>query len=453
MRRQFRRSKKQLLSPATWRLRLVFWGGAILVGLVSALFAEATDHAISLFGNILAQSPYLPLVVTPAGLMLVAWMTRRFFRGSEGSGIPQVIAVLEGGRGKVLERELHRLMSLRVAVGKILMTLVGLVFGASIGREGPTVHIGAALMADLGKRASFSSGQLLSRGLILAGSAAGIAAAFNTPLGGIVFAVEEMSRSFDRRVSVLVLTAVIFGGTTALAILGNYTYFGVTSVALDLPSFWIVVPVCGIMAGFLGGLFSSSLIVSSSWIAFRFRVHPVLLAGLCGFVLAVLGLVSDGAVYGTGYEVAENAILGGEVSGSYPLLKAAATLVSYLSGIPGGIFAPTLSVGAVLGAELAKFLGDLPGQAIVLLTMGAYFAGVVQTPITSAVIVMEMTKDQELFLPMIAATLLASGISRLVCRRPIYAALAKSFIKTVAQTGKPSRRQPRAVEAAGTKES
>ncbi len=429
----FRRSRQYLLSPYKWRVRLSFWLGAILVGLVSALFAEAADYAIALFHYIPRTSPYLPLIVTPLGLMLVAWLTQRYFQGSEGSGIPQAIAVLEVGRVPALERAMERLMTLRIAFGKIAMTLMALLVGASVGREGPTVHVGAALMQSLGKKAGLPVGRHLRRGLILAGSAAGLSAAFNTPLAGIVFAIEEMSRSFDRRINEFVLTAVIFSGATAIALLGNYTYFGRTTVQLDnLSDAWLIIPLCAVIGGFFGGLFSALLIKAMTWVAPRIRSRPVLVAGACGLALAVIGIAAGGTTYGTGYDAARHAIHAGTSDVFFPVLKFFATIVSYMSGIPGGIFAPSLSIGAGIGIQISHFTHALPAEAIILLTMGAYFAGVVQTPITALVIVMEMTRGQDLAIPMMAATFIATGISRLICPTPVYTELAKTFLRDTA---------------------
>src|SRR5262249_55235871 len=144
----------------------------------------------------------------------------------------------------------ERLVSLRVAAGKLLMTVFGLACGASTGREGPTVQIGAAIM--------FAAGKLTPRvqsGLIVAGSAAGVAAAFNAPLAGIMFGIEEMSRSFERRTGTLIIATVITAGLTSIALLGNYAYFGSSSGSIAVAD-WLAVPICGIFGGILGGLFS-----------------------------------------------------------------------------------------------------------------------------------------------------------------------------------------------------
>lgn len=415
----------------------MFWCGAISVGLAAVAFAVGSDFTNLYFHRLIAYSPYLPLIVTPLGLALVVAITRHFFPGSQGSGIPQSIAAL----GMQDAEARNNVLSLRIAVGKILMTLLGLLSGASVGREGPTVQIGASIMHALSKLTRFPRREM-ERGLILAGAAAGIAAAFNTPLAGIVFAIEEMSRSFEQKTSGTVLTAVIIAGMTSLALMGNYNYFGHTGAALAFSREWLAVPVCGLLGGLLGGLFSRMLIVASnglpSAIGSLMRERPVVFAALCGLVLALIGLASGNTTYGTGYTEARQILEGTlPMPESYGILKMLATVVSYVSGIPGGIFAPSLAIGAGFGSNMAAFLPFAPAGAVVILGMVAYFAGVVQAPITAFVIVMEMTDNHAMLLPLMAASLIASAASRLVCSKPLYKAMAEKFL--IAATTKQHR--------------
>jgi H+/Cl- antiporter ClcA len=362
------------------------------------------------------------------GLALVAWLTQRVFPGTHGSGIPQTIAALS-----ISNREARdRLLSIRIALGKLVLTLAALASGASVGREGPTVQIGASIMHSLRRFTRFSVADI-DRGLILAGGAAGIAAAFNTPLAGVVFAIEELSRSFEERTSGTIYTAVIVAGVTSVALVGNYTYFGTTQASLTATRMWVVVPVCGILGGLAGGVFSRCMLALRRGLpgrlnAFRSRA-PVRFAFLCGLVVALIGWASSSATFGTGYGEAR-AIVQQEVipTNSFAFMKALATLVSYVTGIPGGIFAPSLAVGAGLGGTLSLYLPYAPGGAIVLLTMAAYFAGVVQAPLTALVIVSEMTGNRDLTLPLMAVTLLGRGASALICRESLYRALAVAFI-------------------------
>lgn len=431
-RQHLRRNQRKFFSASVWRVRLVFWFGALLVGGICALFALLADRAGEVFHKMIELGHWVPLVATPLVMTGLAWATIELFPGSQGSGIPQAIAALESRRKGIV-------LSLRIAVGKILLTLIGLMVGASIGREGPSVHIGASVMYSLGRFARFPA-HYMERGLILAGGAAGIAAAFNTPLAGIVFAIEEMSKSFEQRTSGMVTIGVVIAGVTALATLGPYHYFGTSNATIADPLSWLAVPISGVVGGLLGGLFASALIIGARILAPLIRQHPYRVAFSCGLIVAVMGYVSGYTSSGTGYHAAKSIIMGeAEWDPVYPLMKIASTLASYLSGIPGGIFAPSLATGAGVGANLGHWLPVAPMPVMIMLGMVGYFAGVVQSPLTAFIIVMEMTNNQEMPLALITTSFIAYGVSHLVCPQPIYHALSRAFLsneKATVATGK-----------------
>jgi len=426
--------RRTRLAPRLWLRKAQFWLGAVAVALIIVAFSRLSDTAQVLFQALLARGgTFTPFLLSPLGLLLSVWLTRRFFPGAQGSGIPQVIAALHMRD----QRAISALLSARIAVGKVLLTLLGLAVGASIGREGPCVQVGASIMDALG-RFDHRPRPHLRRALVLAGGAAGVAAAFNTPLAGIVFAIEELSHSFEARASGTTLTAVILGGITTLALVGNYTYFGVTSVALAFGPAWLAVLVCSLAGGLAGGLFSAILVRASRGLpglSGRLVIsHPFAFAAFCGFLLALIGWLSGDTTYGTGYTQARHLVEGSaQVPWEFPFLKLAATVISYLSGIPGGIFAPSLAVGAGIGNLLAPLVPGAPVAAMVLLGMVGYFAGVVQAPITAAVIVMEMTDNQAMTVPLLATAMLAFAVSRSFCRRPLYGALAERFLTALAR--------------------
>jgi H+/Cl- antiporter ClcA len=418
-----------LVSPRLWWRRVVFWVGAVLVAVMAVGFAKASNWAGGLFLQLVAGHVWVPFVIAPIGLTVAFLLTRHVFPGAQGSGIPQTIAALHMHDQDMVDR----VLSLRIAVGKVLLTLLGLASGASIGREGPTVQVGASIMHALGNLLRLPRPEL-RRALVLAGGAAGIAAAFNTPLAGIVFAIEELSHSFEARTSGTVFTAVVVAGATTLGLVGNYTYFGQTAAVLSNNVAWLAVIVCSVTGGLAGGLFSKALIVAAAglpgWAGRAMIRYPVVFAALCGLLLAIIGTLSGGQTYGTGYEQARGMLEEhSTLPPVYALLKLAATVVSYVSGIPGGIFAPSLSIGAALGSILAPFIHGAPAGAMILLGMTAYFSGVVQAPITASVIVMEMTANQSLMIPLMATSFLSFAVSRLVCRRPLYSALARRFLQ------------------------
>jgi len=424
MYKHIKHSSRWLISHKDWKANLVFMLGGAVVGLVAVLMAVTSEWANHTFFQMVEKNSYLPFIIAPTGLVLIVFLTRKYFPGAEGSGIPQVMATLELGH----EKERSVLLTLRIAFGKVLLCILGLLSGASIGREGPTVHVGAAIMFSLRRFIRFRLYDM-ERVLIIAGGAAGVAAAFNTPLAGIVFAIEELSRSFEVRTRGLMLACVVVAAIVAIAILGDYTYFGKTSASIELKDAIVPVLVCGIICGFLGGIFSLTLIQGSRWLApFRGK-NPYVVAGLCGLGIAIIGYYSGNLTYGSGYSEAKGIMdNSGEIPTNYGYLKLLATVVSYLSGIPGGIFAPSLATGAGIGAHIAEWLTTYSYGAIILFSMVGYFAGVVQAPITAFVIVMEMTDQQELILPLMVVAFLATGISKSICKTPIYSTLADNFL-------------------------
>ena len=399
--------------------------GPLLVGLVAVGLAYGSEEVTRFNRWLWSGRPWLPLLMMPAAFAGLAWISRRWFPGAQGSGIPQAIAAMEGEE-RVVPRSL---LSLRIVVGKVLLTLGGLAAGASIGREGPTVQIGAGIMHAFYGRGPLQ-GEQQRRTLILAGGAAGIAAAFNTPLAGIMFAIEELSSHHVFKANSSTLITVVLSGLVSLSLLGNYTYFGSTSAALDWRSGALAIAVCGLIGGLTGGLFSRVLILVSSGLPGRFgvfaRSRPFAWAAGCGLGVALLGLATSGLVFGTGYDPTRMTL---EESGALPwhfgIAKFAATLLSSAAGIPGGIFAPSLAVGAGIGDNIATLLPGLAQHsAVVLLVMAAYLAGVTRAPLTSFIIMMEMTDSHHMLMPLMAATLIASAASKAVCPRPLYHALA-----------------------------
>ena len=416
-----------MLSIARWRKRLIFWCGAIVVGVVAAGYAYVADYAQKLFAGFVDYNAFLPLLFSPVIFGFAAWLTAHYCPGAVGSGIPQAIAA----RNLHDPVERHYLLGLQIIVGKILFTALGLLGGASIGREGPTVQVGAAILylgAKFGK-----VNEEMSRSVILAGAAAGVAAAFNTPLAGIVFAIEEMAREFEHRYSGVVLTAIVLAGASSLSILGNYSYFGIADGDFAIGRDWFAILIVGAAGGLLGGLFARILIDGGPRLYAAFKSknlhHPALFAAFCGLLIAVLGIATEGATYGSGYEQAK-AFLHGDSAGSwsFTMAKFLATVISGFSGLPGGIFSPSLSVGAGFGASMAPWFSSTPAAGVVLLGMTAYFAGVTQAPITSFIIVLEITGRQSLPVPLIAASVIAVAVSRLICPVSLYHALAKTFV-------------------------
>ncbi len=406
----------------------MFLLGGLAVGGAAVAMAQLADGAQAGFASLHRAYPHAALAVTPLGFGLAVWLARNFFPNSQGSGIPQTIAALEFDTPAAREK----LVSMRVAIGKIFIMCLGLLFGASTGREGPTVQVGAAIMHAMGRHSPYRQA-----GFLLAGASAGVAAAFNTPLAGIVFGIEELSRSFEQRTSGLIIGAVIAAGLTAMTLLGDYSYFGATSARLPLGAAWLPLLVCAVLGGLTGGLFIRIVFSvapgKTGWtgrIGAISRRRPVAFAMFCGLGVALCGLNGDLSIFGTGYAQARSVVhAGGDIDYMFGPLKFVATTLSALSGIPGGVFSPSLAIGAGEASALHLLFPHAALSALALIGMVSYLTGVTQAPITAFVIVAEMTNDHAMVVPLMLAALIARGVSRQLSREGFYHALARNFLR------------------------
>jgi len=404
----------------------VIVGVAVLGGAIAALFARLSDGAMDLHTRLYALAPWATLLLLPVGFALATWLTRRFAPEAAGSGIPQVIAAAEerwhgrwGGQR----------VTLKTAAWKVVLSAALLVCGASIGREGPTVQVVAGVMRTLTRGLRGGPGR---RAIIIAGGAAGVSAAFNTPIAGVVFAVEELAKSFERRTHTTVILVVVIAGLASYALQGDYAYFGALKGGASLGSAWLAAPFIGVVGGLSGGVFARALAFligpRDNPVTRWRRAHPVAFAALCGLVAACVAAASGGLTFGAGYAEAKSLIQDHPGRGlGFAAWKFIASLAAAASGAPGGIFAPSLATGAGIGAVFARMGFAMAGRDAVVLGMTSYLSGVVQAPLTSAVILMEMTHDPGLVGPLMLAALLARWASGWVMPESLYHLLSESW--------------------------
>lgn len=410
-----RKAGRSLLSVRHWRQRLVLWGAAVCVGLAAVGFAALADAAQGVLRLVLGHSTLWIWLLAPLGFPFVSALTRRFFRGAEGSGIPQTIFALRPDAGEGGER----LLRPKVVLGRIVLAAAGLVCGASAGREGPTVHVGAVIAASFGRFIPHGAASAQRRALILAGGAAGVAAAFNTPLAGIVFAIEELSKSFEERASGVTLVAVVLAGVVAIALAGDYSYFGQPVIGAFAHGISALTLAVALLCGVAGGMFSRVILTTVRGLPGAVgrwqKASPVAFSAACGLGVATLGQLSGGLTFGTGYTEAHSILTAdAHLPWLYAPFRAAATLLAYLSGIPAGLLAPSLSVGAGLGQFAADASGQAAAVPFAILGICGYLAGVTQAPLTSLVIVMEMTGQHAMVLPLMITAAMATAVSRLI---------------------------------------
>lgn len=417
--------RQELSDWRPWVTRVLVLAFAAASGLTIVAFTWMAERAHHGFERLVDAAWWAPLVWMPLCAVAIVFLTRRYAPGAAGSGIPQVMAALDTS----VDSHQHSLfVSLKLALAKTVMTSWGLLAGMSMGREGPSVQIAAGVMHHA-RRWLPERSTVTEHGLLVAGGAAGIAAAFNTPLAGVMFAIEELSRRPEQRSSGLLIAAIVLAGLMAVSVYGNSTYFGVIRVpeiTLSLVGPGLLVAA---VSGLAGGLFSRLLITSMGTgrdRASRLRQRrPLVFAALCALAVAVIGVVTGGATYGSGYQ-STRALLEGEGStpGVYALFKFLATWLTAWSGVPGGIFAPALSIGASLGNDVAWLTGFRDTQALIALGMAGFLSAVTQAPLTSFIIVMEMVDGHGMVLSLMASALLASLVSRLLSP-PLYGALAE----------------------------
>lgn len=408
-----------------------------MLGAVAGGFSLVEDYSAGFWHGDRHGSPaWWQLMIIPFAVGILGMVRQRWFQGTEGTGIPQTIAVLNLAPENPLRQ---KLLSWRLAAGKLILTLGGLLSGASLGREGPTVQIGACLLDRIVNR-RWLPDHLRARGLLLAGGAAGIAASFNAPIAGLVFACEEIGRRFDKRQMPVQVFVVVTACVVAVLLGSRFYFYGSHSVLLGGWWSWLGVLVIAPVAGLLGGCFARLLRLLFPIVGGMIRKRPFVVCFALGLILAACGWLSNGSTIGSGYGQAHALVEG---NADYGLLyfcgRFFVTLVTLCSGIPGGLFDPSLSAGAGLGSGFGRLWQPEAVQAFVLIGMAAYFAGVVQSPMTAAIILIEMTGAIGLTLPLFGATLIAYQCSRLVCRTSLYEALAASIASSAAiSTGKDS---------------
>jgi len=419
---------------------------ALVVGIVSGLIASAFRVALHfLETNRIAWIERVPpaegllvaLVLGAAGSALGLWLVRRFAPETAGSGIPDLKSVVLG------DRHLHWK---RVIPVKFLAGAASIGGGLALGREGPTVQMGGAtgLMVSTWFRVKQGEGE--RKALISAGAAAGLAAAFNAPLAGLIFALEELNGSFTQVVFVASFLAAVSADVVCRVVTGETPVFVLKSMPVPTLHALPVCAVLGVCAGLLGVLFNKSLLKSLDLFD-RIRSWPAPVTGACvGLVVGLVAWIYP-AMSGSGALLSDRA-LDGEIAVKWMLLllvgRFLLTMVSYGSGAAGGIFAPLLVLGSLgglaLGAGVHAWLPEwaVNPEIFAVVGMGALFTATVRAPLTGIVLMTELTGKYDFMLPLLVSSFAAYGIAEALRDQPIYEALRERSMRGSAEPSGPA---------------
>lgn len=410
--------------------------GLVLSSVVAAFIAVSYTKLFrfceDLFHAALSHNQYLVFVLSPV-LFLLAWfVVWKFAPEAGGSGIPQIMAANEIEYKGNNCRTVDRLLSVRVVVVKILSSLLCVMGGGAIGREGPTLQISASTFHFFGLRTRKLAPSISEHTVVVAGAAAGLASAFNTPLGGIVYAIEELGLVHFQKVRTALISGVIVSGLVAQSILGSYLYLGYPRLTSAGFSFLPAAILIGVLTGLLGAVFGKILFAIVLKRAALKKVSSlVIVAAICGLIMAGLSYL-DHRTSGAGIALIDAFLFKDEVADiKTVLIRIFGTVFSYASGVAGGIFSPSLAIGATIGSFVSKFVWTDHSNLMVLLGMIGFLTGVTRTPFTAFILVLEMTDRHSAIFPMMLTALIAHGVSRLVDVKSFYENVKDQYLPKI----------------------
>ena len=409
---------------------IIYFSGLIAV-LYTKLFALAENGTTF----IIKHNYWLLFIVTPVCFVFAWWVVLKFAPYSRGSGIPQIMASIELATPKD-DHKVDKLLSVRIIIVKMFSSLVLALGGGVIGREGPTIQIAGSVFRKLNQWLPKWWPKISKRNMIMTGAAAGLAAAFNTPLGGIVFAVEELTKTHISYFKTALFTAIIIAGLTTQALLGPYLYLGYPDVTNLSSYIFFQVIIVAVIAGLLGSSMSKLILILLRWKSkFRFRYQHLLYVAVCALIIAALAIFLDDKVLGSGKDLMAHTLFTSDKYSSWyvPGLRIAGPILSFSTGAAGGVFAPSLSAGASIGSVLSSWMHLSATNANLLMLSGmvAFLTGVTRTPFTSAILVLEMTDRHNVILHLMLAGMIASLVSYLVDRHSLYDHLKYQYMHDV----------------------
>lgn len=416
-----------------------FWIGSVITGFIAVLYAKLFAWGESLLHFILNWHDWMIFIMAPVGFVLSWWLVKEFAPNAKGSGIPQVMAAVELANPKE-HRKIRNLLSFKIIVFKILSSVVLVIGGGAVGREGPTIQIAGSVFRKVNEYLPEWWPKISKKNMIMTGAAAGLAAAFNTPLGGIVFAVEELSKTHINYFKTALFTAVIIAGLTAQTLAGSYLYLGYPKTNnVSLMVMFPIILVAGI-AGILASQLSVSMMKINAWKKKTLKSDrsQIFFLIVCALVIASVAVFISREILGSGKEIMERMLFTENKHEEWyiPVLRIFGPALSFTSGGAGGIFAPALTAGASIGSVISGALHLTPHETnvVVLGGMVAFLTGITRAPFTSAIIVLEMTDRHSLIFHLMLAGMVSSIASLLVVRHSLYDMIKTQMLAELRET-------------------
>lgn len=410
-----------------------YWIGAAITAVLSIAYAKVFAYCELNAIQTIGPRPEIAFVTAPAVIMLSMFISELFSPTAAGSGIPQLIAGME-----LSEHEspyLKEIFGFKMIVAKFIGSCVCVIGGGVTGREGPNLQMSAGIFQLVHRWWPKTKAKLEIQPMILAGGAAGLAAAFNTPLGGVVFAIEELAKVHISRVRTAIFHAVIISGLCVQAILGNYLYIGKATFKVSGALEVIELAFGALFIGAVGALFGFLCFRVLAWRGNLPKWQRWGFSLACALGLAGMIQIFGVDALGSGREVLRSLLTTNahQASETLGFVRVIANLLTYSAGVIGGIFAPALSSGAGFGIMFSDMVASQNPQLWILVGMTAFLTGVTRTPFTSTILVLEMTDSHEVIVFLMLASMMAQGSAKLVDPLSFYERASKKFIKTAEQ--------------------
>lgn len=399
------------------------WIASVLVGLVS-VFYEKLFHWFEEAGvRLFEHNPYFIFAAAPLMMLLSWFIVDRYDKNATGAGIPQLMAAVE-----IAETKngflVDKLLNIKIIIVKIASSLVLLLGGGAIGREGPMLQISGSVFETVYRLIPEKWPRVSQKIMLITGGASGLAAAFNTPLGGIVYVVEELTKSHIGKFRTAVFSAVIISGLTAQVFLGSYLFLGFPKVQ-TLPFLALIwVAIFAFLAGYIGSLFTKAILkLSKLREKLKTSFHKISFVIFIGLLFATLVFFTGKNSMGTGKQLINQILFTHDQLPWYTLpARVFGSLLSFSSGGAGGIFATTLSSGAALGHFLVRLLHISADyhNILVLVCMIGFLTGVTRSPFTASILVLEMTDRHSAIFYFLLAGMIANVAANIVSDKSFY---------------------------------